>query len=127
MMGIISMVILCMFGSFFIGKVGGAENVMELKKDLQQVFGPAMKDPEALRVRVVREHEETGLSISYPISPATASKDNAFRFHRQRVVNLIFGRSFWKRKARFINLKITLPDRRVHRETYRNPVAKPRP
>lgn len=121
LMGVISMVMLSMFGSFFIGKVGGAENVVGLKNDLKQVFGAAMKDPEALKLKVVLDNEESGLLVSYEINPATAAKANSFRFHRLRVINLIYGRSFWKRRAKFVTLRIRLPGGKVHEETFRGP------
>jgi len=94
---------------------------MGLRQDLMQVFGPAMEDPKALEVKVIVENEKSGLLISYPISPKTAARERSFQFHRRRLVNLIYGRSFWKRKAIFITLKIRLPDGKVHEETFPNP------
>jgi hypothetical protein len=120
-MGIICMVVLTMFGSFFVGKVGGVENVLALRADLKQVFGSAMEDPEDLKIKVVMENDETGLLVTYAIKAATAEKKRAFEFHRRRLVNMIYGRAFWRRKAKFILLKIRLPNGRVHEETVRPP------
>lgn len=122
MIGVIGMVMMTMFGSFFVGKVGGAEKVVGLENDLREVFHPAMADREALDVRIMMDGKISGLLLSYPVKADLAKKTSAFKHHRQRVVNLIYGRSFWRRKAKFVKLRIALPGGGIHEETYPNPV-----
>ncbi|MEN8150282.1 MAG: hypothetical protein ABFS86_10690 [Planctomycetota bacterium] len=121
LMGVIGTVMLTMFGSFFVGKVGGAEKAVGLASDLREVFHPALADREALKLKVVMEGEVTGLLVSYPVAPALAKKPDAFKFHRQRVVNLIYGRSYWRDRAKFVTLRIALPGGGTYEQTYRNP------
>jgi hypothetical protein len=123
-MGILAMVMLTMFGSFFVGKVGGAEGVHSLKEDLQQIYGSAMADKEALRVVVVMENEEPGLLIEYSPNPKLANNESALRYHTQRVMRFVLGRKFWRKRARFVTIRVTRPQKPVFELRQRNERAK---
>jgi len=118
--GLLGTVSLMMFGSFFVGKVGGAERVADLRRDLAEVFGPTMKDPEALVVRVESREGETGLLIAYSPNDALANPKakGSLDYQVRRLKNYVLRRDYWRKRAAFVHLRLELPGGKVRDEHF---------
>ncbi len=119
-MGLIGMLLLTMFASFFIGQVGGAENVASLRKELVSVFGSRMAEPEkTLRVSVVRDAGETGLRISFSPNSALAKNRKALTYHLRRMATYVLAVDYWRKRVAFLDLDLRVPGKEDERHRFR--------
>lgn len=124
-MGLIATVMLSIFGSFFVGKVGGAEHVTSLRAQLKGVFGVNMKDPEALQVKVKKVEDESGILVEYAPSDRISKDERRLKFHMQRVSGFVLGSRRLRKHAQFVVLRLHLPNGKTVEERYdRSPDAK---
>ena len=118
LMGIIATVLVAFAGSVFVSKVGGAENVKGLEKDLREVFGRQMEDPEALSVKIRSWQESTGLEVTYRPAVRLSLDEPSLRRHMDRVAIHILAREEWKTQAGFVLLRLELDKRRPLEKRY---------
>ena len=116
-MGVIGMVLLSVFGSFLVGKVGGVENVSSLKKDVAGVFGTLMADPEKLEVTVRKEGQDFGVILRYAPHPGIADRETALDHQTRRIAEFVMSRDGF-RKHRFVIVELTLPNGRTRTSRY---------
>ncbi len=111
-LGLLAMVCLAGMGSFFIGKVGGLENLSPLRQELRAVFGHQMKNPDDLKIRVARDGDVEGVVVSF-VPSATLGKSRERRERQvRRLANHILGQPEWKRLG-FVEVHLSLPAGRV--------------
>lgn len=127
MMGVIAMVMMTAFGSFFVGKVGGAENVAVLKRDVVGIFGSQMVDPDALAAVVRKDGETFGVELRYAIDPEIAKREKALEYHLRRVSEFVLSREATKGTAEFVVIELVLPDGRVRAERFVRRTSAPTP
>jgi hypothetical protein len=118
--GLLGMLSLTMFGSFFVGKVGGAERVAGLRRDLAEVFGPTMRDPKSLAVKIETREGKTGLHISYApndaLSKARAKK--SLDYQVRRLKDYVLRRKYWRKRAAFVHIRLELPGGKIVEEHF---------
>jgi hypothetical protein len=107
-MGMIAAVLLAFAGSFFVGKVGGAEHVQALRQEILEVYGAAVASPESLSVKVRRTEKETGLEVVFPPVPRLARDERSCRSQMDRIAMFIYGKKRWRRTADFILMRLDL-------------------
>jgi len=117
-MGIVSMVALTMSGSFFVGKLGGADSVLGLRKDISQIFANQMDDPKALKIKVRLLDKKPGLVLEYAPDAELADDDRALSFHMKRVADYILGQRAWRSRAAFVTLRLSLPNGKTVEKRY---------
>ncbi len=112
MMGIVGMVLMAGMGSYFVGKVGNAEMVSPLRKELGAIYGHQMKDPETLKVRVKKDEGGQGIVVSF--TPKDSLLRDQQRRDRQirRLANHVLGQPDWRR-INFVEVHLVLPEGRV--------------
>ena len=120
-MGIISMAMLTMMGSFLVGKVGGAERVGSLKADLVAIYGGQMEDPDTLSVRVASIEDRTGLVVEYRPKADFAKNRRAVEKQMGRVANFVLGAEYWRKRSAFVKVRANLPGGKVVEKIYDRP------
>jgi signal transduction histidine kinase len=121
-MGVLAMVLMAGMGSFFVGKVGGAENVHPLKKELAGVFSFHMKDPRALKVRVKKDEDGEGVLVSYEVNPDFDRDERSRNRQIKRLASHILVQPEWSRLS-YVEVALTLPDGRIREARFeRTPV-----
>jgi hypothetical protein len=124
--GMLGLVMLSISGSFYAGKVGGAEKVGELREEISVIYGSHMVDPEDLEVKVEVYEEKTGLRIAYALKPMLAKNEPLLRKHIRRLTDHVLGNRYWAKRAEFVHLAIKLPSGRVQDERrFREPLPEP--
>jgi hypothetical protein len=117
-MGLIATVMLSIFGSFFVGKVGGAEHITSLKAQLRDIYGVNMKDPKALTVKVTKVGEESGILVEYEPVDRLTKNDRKLEFHMQRVSGFVLGSRRLRKHTHFVVLRLHLPNGQTREERY---------
>jgi len=109
MMGIMGMVLMAGMGSFFVGKMGNAENASPLRKELLAIYGHQMKNPETLRVSVLKDEGGAGVIVSF--TPKDSLSRDKQRRDRQirRLANHVLGQPDWE-KLSFVEVHLLLPE-----------------
>jgi hypothetical protein len=109
MIALLGLLMITMSGSFFMGKVGGAESASGLARDLREVFGARITAPDTLTIRVVTDVEGAkGLVIAFTPSPEVVGK-KALDFMLQRMVDFVRSQEHWRKTAKFIQFDLVLP------------------
>ena len=106
-MGLVAMVCIAGMGSFFIGKVGGVENLQPLRQELRAVFGHQMKNRDDLKVRVVKDEDGEGVVVSFEPTPALEKSVKRQSRQIRRLANHILGQPEWKRLS-FVEVHLSL-------------------
>ena len=116
-MGLVAMVCIAGMGSFFIGKVGGAENLSPLRQELMAVFGHQMKNRDEMKVRVVKDEDGEGVVVSFAPSPSL--EKSAERRDRQirRLASHILGQPEWQRLG-FVEVHLSMPAGKIHESRF---------
>jgi hypothetical protein len=118
--GVMGMLMLAGMGSFFVGKVGGAEAVEEIRAEIAAIYGSRMASPKALAVDVVRTDERNGVRISFPLAEGTARRSAEVDRLVGVMADLVFSRPAVGRTVTFVEFRLRTPDglwieRRVER------------
>ena len=105
--GLLAMVFVAGMGSYFIGKVGGLENLGPLRQELKAVFGHQMKNREELKVRLAKDEDGEGVVIAFVPTPSL-EKDQRRRDRQiRRMANHVLGQPEWKRLS-FVEVHLVL-------------------
>jgi hypothetical protein len=112
-MGLLTMVFLAGMGSYFVGKVGGLENVGPLRGEMKRVYGHQMKNRDALKILLVKEEAEEGLAISFEPSAALVRDPGRRDRQLKRMANYVMGQPEWMRLS-FVELRLLLSEGVVH-------------
>lgn len=110
--GVLGMVMLSVFGSFLVGKVGSAESLTDLRKDIAGIFGSLMADPERLDVTVRREGRDFGVFVRYPPHEGIADRDQALEYQSRRIAEFVMSRKAFRRHA-FVVVELEMPKGRI--------------
>jgi len=106
--GMLGLVMMSVGGSFYAGKVGGAEKVNELRDEISAIYGSFMVDPAALEVKVELHEESPGLRISYAVKPVLAASKPRLLAHVRRLRDHVLGNTYWRKRAKFVHLALDL-------------------
>jgi hypothetical protein len=121
-MGLIGLVMIAAMGSFFVGKVGGAEHVADLRSELAQVYGFQMENPDDLRVTVKTRDGESGLLVAFRPSAALLRKPRLLESQTDRLGQYILSLDQWRKRISFVLFELEMPngkvrERRIERKT----------
>jgi hypothetical protein len=106
--GMLGLVMMSMGGSFYAGKVGGAEKVNVLRDEISAIYGSFMVDTAALEVKVEIHEEQTGLRIAYAVKPVLADSKPRLLAHVRRLRDHVLGNAYWRKRADFVHLVLDL-------------------
>ena len=125
-MGLLAMVFMAGMGSYFVGKLGGAENIDPLRGELMRVYGHQMKNRDDLKILPVKEEVEEGLAIIF--EPSAGLVRDAGRRDRQlnRMAHYVMGQPEWKRLS-FVDVRLQLSEGVVHESRVTRSVEASRP
>ncbi len=120
LIGVMGMLMLAGMGSFFVGKVGGAEAVDEIRAEIAAIYGSRMASPKALAVEVVRDGERNGVRISFPLAEGTARRPAEVDRLVGVMADLVWSRPAVGQTVSFVEFRLRGPDgaileRRVER------------
>jgi hypothetical protein len=124
-MGVLAMVFMAALGSFFVGKVGNAEQADPLRRELVAIYGLQMADRNQLKVRVLKGADGTGLEVAFaPSEGLIRDRERRDRTIR-RLANHILGREEWKGLA-FVEVHLALAGGEVHESRFERTATPPR-
>ena len=120
-MGIIALVMVAFAGSFFVGKVGGAEHVRGLRGEILEVYGLSIADHDQLSVKVRLIEEESGLEVIYsPVARLARDEKSCLR-QMDRIANFIYGKKRWRKTAAFVLLRLKVSEGKHLEKRYSPP------
>jgi len=116
-MGLVAMVVIAGMGSFFIGKVGGAENLNPLRQELKAVFGHQMKNSDELKVRVIKDDDGQGVVVGFTPVPSLARSPELRDRQIRRLASHVLGQPEWKRVS-FVEVHLFLPEGKIQESRF---------
>lgn len=106
-MGLIALVMMAAMGSFFVGKVGGAENVSVLRGELTELYAFCLDPGREFTVHVKMRDGRAGILVSF--EPGESLADDREKLERQlrKIAGYIFGQPSWESRVEFVTFKLT--------------------